>query len=221
MRKKWLVWLGYLLLIPSILFNLWQKSNNEPQRETYLVTDIYDGDSFKVDNQMILRMFNIDAPEKELCGGKEAKQLLTDLIFNKRVSIHAYSHDVYRRLLVDVFLDGKSIEEKLIVSGWVEYVHGGENFKQVSKTAKEKKLGLYSPVCTQWENPQDKNCSIKGNVGKDDQSRYYHFPGCQRYDLISVDLYLGDQWFCTEAEARAAKFTKSSQCFEKKLEKKI
>lgn len=52
-------------------------------------------------------------------------------------------------------------------------------------------------------------CEIKGNVGS--SGNIYHLPGGAYYDRVKVDTSQGDMWFCTEEEAIAAGFRKSSR----------
>lgn len=45
-------------------------------------------------------------------------------------------------------------------------------------------------------------CSIKGNISK--SGRLYHVPGSRWYEGTSINTSKGEQWFCSEAQARAA-----------------
>jgi len=37
-------------------------------------------------------------------------------------------------------------------------------------------------------------------------------PECDRYTLTVVEKYKGEDWFCTEAEAKKAGYVKSKNC---------
>lgn len=91
---------------------------------------------------------------------------------------------------------------------------GLENLKKVSDEAKAKKKGIFGPKCTQETNPKNPNCVIKGNVPQNQTQkyRYYFLPGCTNYSNTKVQLYVGDQWFCTEQEAKLVGFEKSKNC---------
>lgn len=54
-----------------------------------------------------------------------------------------------------------------------------------------------------------KSCRIKGNISTNTGERIYHVPGQQYYDETVITESKGEQWFCTEAEARAAGWRKS------------
>jgi hypothetical protein len=62
--------------------------------------------------------------------------------------------------------------------------------------------------------PPDPNCPIKGNIsqagsGQSTGRRLYHVPGMQDYDRTVIDPARGERWFCTEAEAQAAGWTRA------------
>jgi hypothetical protein len=62
--------------------------------------------------------------------------------------------------------------------------------------------------------PPDPNCPIKGNIshtsrGENTGRRLYHLPGMQDYEDTVIDLSRGERWFCSEAEAIAAGWTKA------------
>jgi hypothetical protein len=52
-------------------------------------------------------------------------------------------------------------------------------------------------------------CNIKGNVSIDTGERIYHVPGQKYYARTIIRPEFGEQWFCTEAEARHAGWRKS------------
>jgi hypothetical protein len=48
---------------------------------------------------------------------------------------------------------------------------------------------------------------IKGNISKN--GRLYHLPGTEAYAKTRISEGKGERWFCTEAEARAAGWTRA------------
>lgn len=94
------------------------------------VTEIYDGDSFKVNiktwpaiigKEVIIRIKGIDAPEmkgkcnKETLMAKLAKQHTKNLIDNAfRVELKNIQRDQYFRILADVFVDRVDLGNSLI-----------------------------------------------------------------------------------------------------------
>lgn len=67
--------------------------------------------------------------------------------------------------------------------------------------------------------PPDPNCPIKGNIsqssngqtggGQNAGRRLYHLPGMRDYDRTVISPANGERWFCSEAEAIAAGWTKA------------
>jgi len=53
------------------------------------------------------------------------------------------------------------------------------------------------------------SCDIKGNIGFVSKEKIYHLPGMEFYDQTVIDPFLGERWFCTEAEAVANGWRKS------------
>lgn len=52
-------------------------------------------------------------------------------------------------------------------------------------------------------------CDIKGNISINTGERIYHVPGQMFYDDTVIRPEFGEQWFCSEAEARAAGWRKA------------
>lgn len=183
---------------------------------SYTVTRIIDGDTFETNEKQIVRIDGIQAPEKGLCGFEEASKTLSDITHNKSVYIKTVYLDAYRRMVAKVYLtDGTNLAYVLAQKGSV-YVN------QKSKTdhtllafgedARENNRGIFGFPCTQMENKQDPACQIKGNKANGKGSGIYHRPDCRQHDIVKVQLYLGDQWFCSEQDAKKAGFVPSKDC---------
>ena len=217
--KKNVGWLGLVLLVPSLLLNLWQYSNRQ-QEETFLVKDIVDGDTFATEDSSIVRLFGISAPEIDLCGGKEAKEVLAKEISDKRVSLDVKVRGSRGRKIAMVYKGRELVNAELLKTGWYSFeggkTDGRDLLKSAYDSARENKKGIYSQQCTQLENLENPECKIKGNISVNDEGKFYHFPGCGRYKDVSIELYRGDEWFCSEKEAEKAGFVKSKNCFGKK-----
>ena len=91
-------------------------------------------------------------------------------------------------------------------------------FKDAEALAKQEKLGIFGPGLTQTENPDNPQCTIKGNVRRGVKT--YLFPDCRSYQLTIIEKYKGDRWFCSEREAKQAGFIKPSACFGKTFQVK-
>jgi hypothetical protein len=54
-------------------------------------------------------------------------------------------------------------------------------------------------------------CDIKGNISFNTGEKIYHMPGQEFYSSTTINPAYDERWFCTEAEARANGFRKSSR----------
>lgn len=186
---------------------------------SYRAMRVIDGDTFETEERQLIRLSGIDAPELENCNGPESKQALEQLILNQNLYVKAIYRDSGNRLISHVYNNNGSVSEQLIKSGMAYYSANAVDdpaLGQASDAAREAKLGIFNPKCTQQTNPNSKTCVIKGNLripGKG--TKTYHFPGCGNYNQTLMELYKGDQWFCTESEAKKAGFSKGADCFAK------
>lgn len=183
---------------------------------SYVVTRIIDGDTFETKEKQIVRIDGIQAPEKGLCGFEEATKTLSDITRNKRVYIKTVYLDAYRRMVAKVYLaDGTNLAYRLARMG-VVYVNqkskSDSTLLAFGDEARDKKRGIFGYPCTQMENTNQSTCQIKGNKANGEGNGIYHRPDCRQHDIVKVQLYLGDQWFCSEQEAKNAGFVPSKDC---------
>jgi micrococcal nuclease len=89
--------------------------------ETGKVVGIADGDTFTMldgdDQQVHVRLYGIDAPEKNQDYGQVSKKFLSDLIFNERVALKKIETDRYGRTIAIVTLDSIVVNEALLKAG--------------------------------------------------------------------------------------------------------
>jgi endonuclease YncB( thermonuclease family) len=186
-------------------------------RTAYKVERVIDGDTFETTEKQLIRINGIDAPELEMCGGEDAKATLGKLLNDKPLQLKVLRRDQYFRLVSDVYVDGKSVATLMLTAGQaVRRVTNDEQDKaemdNAQQIAKEEKIGIFGPGCTQGTNPKDKKCNIKGNMRSGYKDRFYRYPGCGQYETTLVQLHLGDRWFCSEKEAKAAGFVRGADC---------
>jgi micrococcal nuclease len=55
------------------------------------------------------------------------------------------------------------------------------------------------------------DCTIKGNISSA-KEKIYHLEGCGSYAKTTIDESAGEQWFCTEEDAKAAGWRKAGNC---------
>ena len=227
MLKKLLPVLSFFLLVPSLLANILltqktkQPCSHPKEEETNyqgeLVTEVVDGDSFFIKNRQPIRLYGIDAPEIESCYSQEAKQKLKELILNKKVFLaEPQTGYTNKRILALVYVDGILVNEALIKDGFAASRYQGgiatEAFKIANKNARQNHLGIYSPDCYQ-PNPVDPKCVIKGNIEPRQKRKIYFLPDCVNYDQVIIEKFEGEQYFCSEKEAKKAGYTKSKTCY--------
>jgi endonuclease YncB( thermonuclease family) len=113
------------------------------------VIGITDGDTLKVltqNQQVKIRLAEIDCPEKGQPWGNKAKQALSDFTFQKMVTINPVTQDRYGRTVASVFVDGENVNKALVKQGhcWVyrKYVRDSQFF-DLENEARDNKRGLW------------------------------------------------------------------------------
>ncbi|MDA2935989.1 thermonuclease family protein [Patescibacteria group bacterium AH-259-L05] len=207
----------------------------------YLVTEVIDGDTIKIEGDMKVRLIGINAPEGGKCYYEEARNELVRLVQGKYVRLEkdVTAVDDRGRILSYVFLpSGDLLENNIFVNdhllrqGYVREFSYGRNklytnvFIKARDQAFMARRGLWG-ACDEYvdeyeqENiqyremhalPTDPECTIKGNISRQGAGKVYFFLGCSSYNLVKIDTRKGEQYFCTEQEAIAAGFKKSGNC---------
>ncbi|MCX6704800.1 MAG: thermonuclease family protein [Candidatus Woesebacteria bacterium] len=180
-----------------------------------VVTEVIDGDSFKIENGQSIRLYGVDAPELQYCFGKEAKDGLIKKILGKKVILKSPRTDFYKRVQAYVYVDGEFVNEYMAKNGFVLVPGNGPSqlnaIRDSNSYAKNNKLGVFSERCFPV-NPPSKNCNIKGQIPYDTGQKIYLTSDCRYYKISEVERYRGEDWFCTEKEAKDAGFVKSPNC---------
>jgi micrococcal nuclease len=209
-----------MFLIPSIILNIFMflkigESGNKNNTGEYAILAVLDGDTIVLENKVRLRLRNLDAPELENCGGSQAKALLERLVGKNNVDIRERIIDQKGRPMALIYVGNTLLNAELLKSGWVRYHHdtnpqSGE-LKKLADLVKAQDLGVWSE-CIHTKPPNPK-CNIKGNFADGKVSKKIYFiPGCVHYSTTAVEQDKGEQWFCSEEQAKAAGFIKSTRC---------
>ena len=107
-----------------------------------LKNNVLDGDLIKV------RLYGIDAPEKDQDFGYESKKALMNYVSNKTIEIDIKSKDRYGRSVGILYVDGRNINEELLRDGYVwyyeQYDKNNERSRLLQENAMKNKLGLFS-----------------------------------------------------------------------------
>lgn len=114
------------------------------------VVRIADGDTVTVlvrGNQVRVRLFGIDAPERGQDYSRRSREALADLVFEKEVRVVVHDKDRYGRTVGDIFIGNTLVNEKMVKDGWawnyVRYSHS-KRYAELEREAREAKRGLWS-----------------------------------------------------------------------------
>lgn len=128
-------------------------------QQTGRVTGIADGDTFNLlsgGKQIKVRLYGIDCPERGQDYHQVAKQFLSDLIYNKTVTIKQTGTDRYRRVIAVVYIGNVNVNEYLLSAGlaWhYKRYDNNEDWAQLEKQARQRAKNIWSksnPVAP-WE----------------------------------------------------------------------
>ena len=115
------------------------------------VVALSDGDTFTcldaVKHQHKIRLANIDTPEKNQPYGAKSKQVLSSLIYNKKVRIDTQTSDRYGRMIGLTYVDGINVNREMVARGaaWVYPQYNlDQSLPALEKAAKLEKLGIWA-----------------------------------------------------------------------------
>jgi endonuclease YncB( thermonuclease family) len=121
------------------------------------VVGVADGDTITVldstKTQHKIRLAGIDAPEKAQPFGQVSKKHLSNLVFNKDVTLDCGKTDKYRREVCVVMVNGKDANQAQVASGmawWYRQYQKEQTAQQIAEydaaevKARSDKVGLWS-----------------------------------------------------------------------------
>ncbi len=121
------------------------------------VVGVSDGDTITVLDETkqrhVIRLMGIDAPEKTQAFGQKAKQSLSDLVFDRDVSVTWFKKDRYGRTVGQVYVDVKDVCLEQIKRGlawhYKEYereqsAEDRSRYADAEKEARIAKIGLWA-----------------------------------------------------------------------------
>ena len=143
-------------ILASIILALLLVAPSAARATTYAeisgrVVGITDGDTIRLltpDNQQVkVRLAEIDAPEKDQPYGMKAKQALSALCFSKTVRAVVVDHDRYGRTVARLYTGATDINAEMVRQGaaWVylKYLHD-RSLLAVEQEARDAKRGLWA-----------------------------------------------------------------------------
>lgn len=114
------------------------------------VVMVFDGDSFKMEAEgkiIHVRLFGIDAPEKDQNYADDARLALTDLIKGKTVLVVQNNIDKHDRVVGHVTCDGVDVNLKMIADGWAWWARSfapkNQAFADAEDAARRDRRGLW------------------------------------------------------------------------------
>ncbi|MBA3900544.1 MAG: thermonuclease family protein [Bacteroidetes bacterium] len=124
------------------------------------VIKIADGDTFTLifENgfDVRVRLNGIDSPEKKQAFSKRAKQTLSDLIYDKTVTVYYKSKDRYGRVLGDVSINDLNVNQEMVRRGMAWHFKRYSDDEELAKLeveARKNKVGLWADpnAVAPWE----------------------------------------------------------------------
>ena len=105
------------------------------------VVGVADGDTITVlrdKEQVRIRLYGIDTPEKGQAFGKKAKQFTSKMVYGKVVEVKVMATDRYGRTVAMIYADKTLLNEELVKAGlaWVYWKY------------------CHHPICESWKNFQ-------------------------------------------------------------------
>ena len=113
------------------------------------VVAVSDGDTLTcltdAKRQLKVRLYAIDAPEKQQAFGQQAKKRLSDLVYNQTVTLKITDTDRYGRTVADITLGSLNVNQQMVKDGyaWAYHRYGSTRYAQEEKAARQAKLGLW------------------------------------------------------------------------------
>lgn len=125
------------------------------------VASVADGDTLTLElangEKVRIRLFGIDAPERDQPYGKESGQALRSMVEGKRIEVLRRDVDQYGRTVGTAFKDGQDVNLTQVSTGmawwYEEYAKRDQELKSAEQAAKRAKIGLWrdkSPVAP-WD----------------------------------------------------------------------
>jgi len=126
-----------------------------PTQQKLTVVEVTDGDTLKLSDSKVFRLYGVNAPEKNEPYFKESVEFTKSLVLNKEITFEQeekYREDKFGRLLGYVFVDEKHLNLELVKAGLAKVVLYEKRAKikyqdellGAENEAKIKKIGIWS-----------------------------------------------------------------------------
>ena len=185
------------------------------------VVAIADGDTLTVlrgKEQVKVRLYGIDAPEKGQDFGNRARERLGDLAQGETVRVDPVETDRYGRMVARIILPGgESLNRAMVRDGFAwwyrKYAPGDVALRDAEAEARKAKIGLWSqpsPVAPwDWRSGSGLPPALAGKFIASRRSNVFHSPGCRAIPRIAEKNRLA---FDSAEAARKAGLTHAKDC---------
>ena len=115
-----------------------------------MVIAVMDGDTVLLlrDGKKIkVRLANIDAPESDQEFGTESRQALVGRVLKKQVHVNSHAMDNYGRMIAELSVDGRSVNEDMVRSGMAweySHFHSNKHYLALQSDAQHAHRGLWA-----------------------------------------------------------------------------
>ena len=209
---KYLLLVSVLFLISSCSINtsnniegnvVTEQNQSISEKEDVIVTDVTDGDTFKIQNGQKVRLIGINAPEKNEKYYQESTKYLESLVLNKEVTMEKDVSDTDRfgRLLRYVYLeDGTFVNLEMVKFGYAKAKSYKPDIKydHILREASSPSNECISLGC-------DENTKVIGNKN----SLVYHYCYCTFASRIKKENLV---CFNSEEEAENLGYKETNVC---------
>ena len=149
------------------------------------VIAVTDGDTITVlddsKTQHKIRLWGIDAPESRQDYGQRAKQALSDMVYNKAVTVDVQDTDRYKREVGKVYQGDTYVNLEMVKLGlawwYQQYARNATDLRDAEATARAEKIGLWSrpDVIAPWDFRRGKRTASKGTeeVKRPEETKYW------------------------------------------------
>lgn len=151
-------------LLPILVSIFLLSSCASTGRLTGRVVKVQDGDTFTLltiaNDQVKIRLYGIDAPEKGQDFSRKSKEYLSDLVAGKKVTVEHKGTDQYKRVLGIAYVNKLNVNEEMLRQGfaWRYKYNKDPHYLELQEKARKKKLNIWSqknPVDPwQWRKEQ-------------------------------------------------------------------
>lgn len=115
------------------------------------VVAVSDGDTIRVHGAtgraLTIRLAEIDAPELEQPGAKEATEVLAELVLSRKIVVRIFDIDIHRRVVGRVYVDGVYVNAEMVARGhawaYTRYLQDSR-LVQLEEQARRDKRGLWA-----------------------------------------------------------------------------